>query len=129
MIHKTIKHIHRWRVFFLVGITLVFLLYAQLNPLDIGYFLSVKLGKAIGMSVSIPENPYNKVAMQLKEKEERLNAREAELNQREASLESSVMNSQKKMLGFIAVGIVVLFVLILINFYYDWFRQKRQLKN
>lgn len=129
MLHKTVKHIHHWRLFFLAAITMLFLVYAQINPLDIGYFMSIKMGRAVGMTTSVPENPFNKLALQLEEKSDRLDLRESELENREASLENSVIDSQKKLLIFVAIGIVVLFILILFNFYYDWYRQKRRLKN
>jgi len=128
MLHKTIKHVHRWRVYFLLGITALFLYYAQMNPIQIGQFMGAKMGQAVGMSVAVPENPFNKLALELQEKEELLESREAELAAREASLGVN-NNTQQKLLIFVAVGIVVLLVLILINFYYDWYRQKRQLKN
>lgn len=125
MLHKTAKHIHRWRVYFLLGITALFLYYAQLNPLRIGQFVGAKMGQAVGMTTSVPENPFNKLAAQLEEKQDSLDAREAALDAREADLATG-SSTQQKLLLFVAIGIVVLFVLILLNFYYDWHRQKRQ---
>ncbi len=128
MIDKTIKKIHHHRISFLVMISFLFLLFLGMNPVDISKYYGAKLGSAIGMSVSIPENPVSKIALQLKEREESLNTRELKLDEREASLENKP-SSDKFIIWLMASGIVSLFLLILINFYLDKrHRRKNKIK-
>jgi len=127
MIHKTVKHIHRFRVYFLAFIVVAFFYELGLNPVDVGKFVGAKAGSAIGMSISVPENPINKLALELKQKEERLDQREKDLNDREKELvRSSAWNDN--MYLFMGGGIVVLFVLVLANFYMDIRRRKLEIR-
>ncbi|MFH0892553.1 MAG: hypothetical protein V1867_07330 [Candidatus Falkowbacteria bacterium] len=127
MLHKTVKHIHRFRVYFLAFIIVAFFYELGLNPVDLGKFVGAKVGSAIGMSISVPENPINKLALELKQKEEGLDQRERELNEREKELaRSSAWNDN--MYLFMGGGIVVLFFLVLMNFYLDMRRRKAEIK-
>ncbi len=99
-------------------ISFMFLAYLGLNPIDISKYYGARFGSAIGMSVSIPENPINKIALQLKDKEDRLDKRELELDKREAELKSNLNNNQFIVL-LMGAGILFLFFLIIINFYLD----------
>ncbi len=99
-------------------ISFVFLLLLGMNPVDISKYYGAKFGSAIGMSVSIPENPVSKIALQLKEREEGLNTRESELDKRELSLEKK-FDGDKFTIWLMGSGIVALFLLILTNFYLD----------
>src|SRR3989339_780710 len=102
MIHKTVKHIHRFRVYFLAFIVVAFFYELGLNPI-------------------------NKLALELKQKEERLDQREKDLNDREKELvRSSAWNDN--MYLFMGGGIVVLFVLALANFYMDIRRRKLEIR-
>ena len=93
------------------------------KPVDIGKFIGAKFGRAVGMSISIPENPFNRLAMQLQEKEDRLTQREKELDEREKELgKKSFLSDNTGLL--MAGGIILLFVLVLVNFYLDY-RRKR----
>jgi hypothetical protein len=124
MLHKTIKKIHSFRIFFLCFIILAFLLNLGLDPIDVGKFVGAKLGSAVGMGVSIPENPFNKVALQLKEKEEKLALKEIELYEREMAI--SKTDSESGLLTYLlGGGIIFLFILILLNFYLDYVRKKK----
>lgn len=127
MIHKTVKHIHRFRVYFLAFIIVAFFYQLGLNPVDLGKFVGAKMGSAIGMSISVPENPINKLALELKEKEAGLNDREKELNDREKELaRTGALNDN--MYLFMGGGIVILFFLVLMNFYLDYRRRKLEIK-
>ena len=118
MINKTIKKIHHYRLGFLFLISFLFLTYVGLNPLDISKYYGARLGSAVGMSVSIPENPISKIALELKEKEEDLNTREVELKQLEDSLKKEPIGD-RFIIWLMASGILALFILIVVNFYLD----------
>ena len=122
MLKKTFKFIHNLKFFFLGFIVVIFLLVIGLNPIDISKFIGAKLGAAVGMSISVPENPFNKLALQLKEKEERLDLREQVLFKKEQALQNSP--NQDTLIIFIAIGIGILFILILANYYFDYRRRK-----
>lgn len=118
MINKAVKKIHHYRIWFLVLSSFVFLAFLGLNPVDISKYYGARFGSAIGMSVSIPENPVSKIAIQLKEKEESLNIRELDLNERENALGNN-FSSDNIVMYIMGFGIIALFLLILINFYLD----------
>ena len=122
MIKKTFKFIHSFRVFLFVFICVSFLINLGINPVDIGKFFGAKAGSAIGMSVGVPENPFNKLALQLEEKEQKLNQKEAELNQLESKLKNT--GGVNLVNIFLAGGVVVLFILISLNFYFDYKRRQ-----
>ncbi|PLX27090.1 hypothetical protein C0583_05090 [Candidatus Parcubacteria bacterium] len=124
MIKKTVKHIHKWRLGFLLLFSVVFLSYLGLNPIDLSKYFGASFSSAIGMSVGVPDNPYNKLASQLKEKEEMLNARENALNEREASIGGTL--SDETLIMIMGSGIILLFLLIIINYYLDFRRNKKQ---
>ena len=121
MLKPIIRFIHNLRVVFFVFIVVAFFAYLGLNPINVGQYFGAQVGSAVGMSVDIPENPFNKLALQLKEKEERLDQREKELEQREQELTASG-GTDNQTAFFIASGIMVLFFLLLANFYMDWRR-------
>lgn len=98
-------------------IVMSFLYVANLSPIDISVFLGARVGSAIGMNISIPENPFNKLATALDEKETRLNEQEKKLDERADAL--GVGDNIGLWLMVIAFGIGALFVLILLNFYLD----------
>ena len=77
------------------------------------------------MSVSVPENPFNRLALQLKEKEERLNQKEIELSEREKDLRN-IKSGQNRLVTGLLVGIVILFGLVILNYYLDWRRRKKE---
>lgn len=83
------------------------------------------LGTAsVGTSASIPENPYNTLAQQLKAKDDALTQREMELESRTAELQSArSLNDRFGMLSF-ALSIVLL-ALVGANYYFDYRRDRR----
>ena len=96
-----------------------------LSPVSITKFFGAKLGSAVGVSTSVPENPFNKLAGQLKQKEEELALREQELNLKAEELDSG-NNSQDLLIIVLGIGIVVLFALVLLNYYLDYRRRKNE---
>ena len=124
MLHKIIRAIHYLRVYFLIFITFAFLYVVGMQPLAIGRFVGAKLSRAVGMSVSVPENPFNLIALQLKDKENQLNQKEQELNKKELDLDKTPSNNAV-LLYILTVGIGVLFVLIMLNYYFDYRRRKK----
>ena len=117
MLKPTFKLIHHLRVLLFMMIVMSFLYVANLSPIDISVFLGARVGSAIGMNISIPENPFNKLATALDEKETRLNEQEKKLDERADAL--GVGDNIGLWLMVIAFGIGALFVLILLNFYLD----------
>lgn len=123
MIKRTAKTIHKFRVYFLLFLAISFFYQIGLNPVDLGKFVGFNIGSAVGLNVSIPENPINKLALQLKEKEESLNTREQELSAREQNLSLGKGGSQGILIMILGIGIIVLFVLVLFNYYLDYKRR------
>lgn len=124
MLHKSIKHIHRFRIAFLLFFSVCFMFMLGINPVNVSKFIGSRMGLAVGMSVGVEENPFNKLALELKNKENQLNEREQELDQKEMAL-----NAENKKQDFLIMtmgfGIWVLFCLILINFYLDYKKRKK----
>jgi hypothetical protein len=125
MFKKIIRAIHYLRVYFLVFITISFFYYLGLQPVNVSKFIGAKMGRAVGMSISVPENPFNHLALQLDEKQSRLAVQENDLEKRELALTSINSGPQYKLIIVLATGIVVLFILILLNFYFDYRRRKQ----
>ena len=126
MIRKTVNFIHSLRLYLLAIIIIGFFFVSGLNPVDISVFFGAKLGKAIGMSIGVPENPFNKLALELKQKEVELDQREKELIKREEGLSKVKANGNWVLYG-LAIGILILFVLVGVNFYFDR-RRRTQIK-
>ncbi|HAM88803.1 MAG: hypothetical protein US93_C0002G0049 [Candidatus Falkowbacteria bacterium GW2011_GWD2_38_42] len=126
MLHKSISIIHQLRVYFLLAIIIVFFASAGINPVDVGIFYGSKVGSAVGMSSSVAENPFNKLALDLKNKENSLSQKEQALNAREAELNSRSGLNQTVLLWVVIVGIFILFILIIINFILDYRRRKNE---
>lgn len=98
------------------------------GPVATGKYLAAQVGSAIGVTVSIPPNPFSTLAQQLKEKEFVLSDKEQELQQKEAALKTQSnqeQNAQNKILLSLFVLGGILLSLILLNFYLDY-RRKRQ---
>lgn len=127
MLKHTVSLIHRLRILFLIVITVSFMFVLGLNPIDISVFIGAKMGEAVGMKISVPENPFNKLAAELKEKENRLSEREEELNDRELALARQTIAEQRTLIMVLAIGIVILFFLVIVNYILD-FRRKKYLE-
>jgi len=126
MIYKSISFIHKLRVYFLIVVIIGFFAAAGIDPIDVGVFYGAKFGLAVGMSTSVADNPFNKLALDLKNKENDLSRREAALDTREALLSERYGQEQAVLLRTIAAGIVFLFILIIINFIFDYQSRKNE---
>jgi len=109
---------------FLMLFSVVFMFMLGLNPVSVGKFIGSQFGLAVGMSTGVVENPMNKLALDLKQKEDGLNARKKELDAREAWIDDS-NNRRDSLILFMGLGIWVLFCLIMINFYMDIKKRKK----
>ncbi len=123
---KKSKTLYFWRHYFFLTLIVLFFVFLSLNPINISQYFGARFGSAVGMSISVPENPFNKLALQLREKEDRLNQKERQLAKREAELGVAQNQDQTFLLILLTAGIIVLFVLVIINYYLD-FKRRRQL--
>lgn len=92
------------------------------EPIEIVKYLLAQAGAGVGMSISVPENPFNTLAQQLQEKEAGLEKREEAVAE---VLEKSERDG-KIILTLILSLTTVLFFLILLNFYLDYQSRKYQ---
>jgi hypothetical protein len=125
MIIRVFKFIHTLRIFFLCFIIVGFLYIIGLNPVSIAKFIGAKFGFAVGMSTSVPENSFNQLASQLKEKENALAQREKELKIRADELQKE-NDGNDFLVVALGAGIIVLFALVLLNYYLDYKRRKNE---
>lgn len=128
MIKKTIQTIHDLRIFFLAMILAAFLGVVGINPVSVWNFIgsSASLAGEPGVSsqATVKPNPYNTLALQLREKESSLDSRESDLDQKEQSL-LAINAKQNKIIYGVIAGIIVLFLLIVANYILDFQRRKR----
>jgi len=129
MIKKIFKLIHDLKIFFLSFIIVWFLFILGLNPVSITKLIGTKIGSAVGFSVGVKENSFNKLALQLQEKEERLVEKEETLERIEAELKKRSSFRENKLVLIMILGIAILFILILLNYYFDYKKRKGDLKN
>ena len=81
----------------------------------------------VGTTVAVPPNEFNQLAQQLQEKEIDLSEREEALKKQEATLELerlNVLNDKGNTLYYLYVISSLLIVLIVVNYYLDYRRQK-----
>ena len=78
------------------------------------------MGSNVGVSVSVPVKPYNKLATELREWQSQLEEREKALNQREADLAVKKYVQGEVILRLILATLIIIFVLLLLNFYFDF---------
>ncbi len=124
MFHKE-KHYPNFKLFLIAVIIYGFLITWGANPAKLNYFIgsSPSLGQGVGISASVKPNPYNTLALQLKQKEEKLNQREQELKQKEQKLNNQVFG-QRIIIFSLMAAVALLFVLVLTNFYLDYKRNR-----
>jgi predicted PurR-regulated permease PerM len=94
------------------------------SPIRLAQIYGAKIGQAMGLSMTVTENPYNKLALQLDEKEQSLTERENNLNLLQQQLLQSNEN-YKIILMILTLLVFVLLFLVILNFYLDG-RRKRQ---
>lgn len=127
MIKETFRMMHNLKVAFFLMIVIYFFAMIGVNPLDVGSFFGAKFGSAIGMSTSVAENPFNKLAVQLEQKEKALDIREQRVEKMERELTSGF--GYGGIIYLLAAGVAILFFLLLINFYLDYKRRKKNSTN
>jgi hypothetical protein len=127
MLNKTIRAIHDLKIFFLAVIIVSFLYNLGVNPIDIVKFIGAEFTSAVNVSgsASVRENPINSLALQLKNKEVALAQKEQSLQDEEASLQK-IGSLQNNLIIFLSIGIVILFILIILNYYLDYRRRKKE---
>lgn len=85
---------------------------------DMGEWRNNAASVVVGASAAVPENEYNRLSTALKERAAELDAKEAELNARgETDGSSGDLMTKLSLLASL-----VLLVLTLLNFYFDWRR-------
>jgi len=94
------------------------------NPLKLAQLYGAKMSRAMGLTMSVTENPHNKLALQLSEKEQNLNEREKNLNQLQEQLIQNNL-SYRLILMVLTLLVFVLFFLVILNFYLDSRRKRR----
>lgn len=113
---------------FLMVISSCFLLLfvLSLEPRGTVDFVGYKVGQAIGVSnsASVPANPMNTLAAQLKEKEERLTQREETLANMEGDLLRITSVKYNRLLWVSITFLSFLFFLLISNYLWDHKRRK-----
>lgn len=91
------------------------------------YRVSDQLGNAVGVSLGVPSNEYNKLAQELSTYEKNLQEREGDIALREQDVAVREEEVQKETRALIYASLfgVILLGLILLNFYMDWKRRRR----
>jgi hypothetical protein len=98
------------------------------NPLDVTKYIGAGLSNATNMysSASVPPNPMNTLALQLSEKEKKLQQKEQSLDDLQANMEAKIISKQNTFIWIMFAGIGVLLILILTNFILDAKRRKQK---
>ena len=112
-----------WLLVVLLGVFSAFLLVVTGNAIP----FQKKLAD-VGITLVIPANPYNTLASQLDQEQTQLNQEAADLAARQAAFASSTTTASaaSPALWYLVVAIAVLAVLVLLNFYFDWRRSRRE---
>jgi hypothetical protein len=89
-----------------------------------------QIATVVGMSASVPSNEYSQLAQQLTAREQALSDREAALVLQEetqrGTLNDDVRRANARTLIVLSVALVILFVLVMLNFYFDIRRHQRE---
>lgn len=100
-----------------------------LAHVQLGYFGETLLAQ-VGVVAGVAPNPYNTLNEQLDQKAAAINSEQAYLNQEQAALASSTAEansfSSDPLQWYLTAAVAALMVLILLNFYFDWRRAKRE---
>jgi hypothetical protein len=127
MFRQVSKTRHYFSILLLV-MTVAGSLYLSLHPLDLESLFESKIGRAVGLSISVAENPYNKLALELDQKEEQIALREQKLDQIQAELLANTRLNRYIMLTM-TFFLLILFFLIALNYYLDYQRRKSESRN
>ena len=107
---------------FLLGYSKIIL---RIAPTDLVSYSLASFGSAVGVSVSVPPNPYNTIAVQLQDWQNKLIEKEKTLNQKELELRQKSVIQGEIISKLIVALLGIIFLLVLINFYLDFkFRVK-----
>lgn len=94
------------------------------SSLRFDQYVMRQLASVIGISAAVPENSFNTLALQLKEKENTLTQREEEIQNKELALAKQREGREKSDMLYVTVGGGVLLFLVLFNFYLDYRRRQ-----
>lgn len=103
-------------LFLVIAISLVLQVGFDTNLTLVSRYFAAQVGSAIGVSASVPANPFNTLEQQLRERELALIDKEQALKQKEEQLNEG--QNRTAIYSSVAIGAVLLF-LILLNFYLD----------
>jgi len=92
----------------------------KIRPTDLVYYSLASLGSSVGVSVSVPPNPYNTLVVQLEEWQKQLEEKEKLLTQKEIELNQKSIFQGEIISKLVFALLVIIFLLILINFYFDF---------
>ena len=85
----------------------------------------------VGIVVGVAPNPYNTLNDQLNQKQAQLDQQAADLAAQEAAFASSTAAAAaapSPAVGYLAAAIAVVALLVILNFYLDWRRSRREAK-
>ncbi len=119
------KLTHMLRALLLVLIVLNIIVASGHDPISLAQLVGTRISRAVGVGASVAPNPYNSVALQLKEKERSLGEHERELAAREKKLDKELV-SQKTIIAILTGFIFVMFIMLLLNFYNDHKRNQKK---
>lgn len=120
MIQKLLKFSIYLVSLFLLSIFLISSLRYKTNPAAIFKYLIAQIGSSVGVSLTVPENPFNNLVKQFQEKEMELKEREEKVNEMLMKIE----RESRIILSLILILIIILFFLLLLNFYFDYRTRK-----
>jgi hypothetical protein len=100
----------------------------KVGPTDLVSYSLASLGSSVGVSVSVPPNPYNTLAVQLEQWQKRLEEKEKVLTQKEIELNQRTIFQGEIISKLVVALLIIIFLLILINFYLDFKFRIRFLK-
>lgn len=112
--------------FLLIAAAIIYQAIFNANPVSVGRYLLAQIGSSVGIVVSVPPNPFNILAQQLKEKELALADRENELRQGEIAVTNKIASdlaTQNRIFIYLLIIGGILLLLILFNFYLDYRRK------
>jgi hypothetical protein len=92
----------------------------KIHSTDLVSYSLASLGSSVGVSVSVPPNPYNTLASQLQEWQTRLEEKEKLLTQKEIALNQKSVFQGEIISKLVAALLIIIFLLILANFYFDF---------
>ncbi len=127
MFKKFFQWIRIVELFLLVLVIFSSLKVLGVNPWEFSRYVGARFTAAVGISstASVPPNPFNTLALQLKQKEEELARREQLVEAKAAAIESPEYILRNRVIWVLIILVFSLIVLVLFNFYLD-FRRRRQ---